>query len=156
MTTFIAVSFIDYRDNTDPDDNGELIYMDKQQYDRELDSLKILDSVWPGQKKELMRKFDFALYAIETGDFQKGLEALRELEIGQDTNGPLRVCNSYVVANNMGCLYFEIKRNRRFSASQSFLAAKSRAKSRITTSNANWLQIETNLNTLDDLVNNRD
>jgi hypothetical protein len=129
-----------------------LHFMPLEAYEKELDAVAQKPPDWAQRKQELVRKFQFAQYAYDQHDYSKSIDALSELEKGQDPLGPLFHMVSYVVANDIGCAYFKRQRNRGFLASQYLLLAKSRVASNSMEARA----LEENVSVLDELVNRLD
>jgi heme/copper-type cytochrome/quinol oxidase subunit 2 len=102
---------------------------------------------WSNQKQQLLRKFDYAQYLWDSKDYKRALEALSSLEAGQDQVGSLEKVPSFVIDNDLGCVYFKLQRNRSFSAFTFFQNARNLADSEHRNS------IEENLRKLDDMVN---
>jgi hypothetical protein len=121
-------------------------------YEQEIDATTQRPADWPARRQELVRKFEFAEYAYAKHDYAKAAQALQELESGQDSLGSLLRVNSYVVGNNLGCIYFKLQRNRGFTAIQWFFTARARA----ATAMSHNQTVEQNIRVLDDLVNRLD
>ena len=129
-----------------------LRFLPLEAYEKELDSIQQKPSDWAARKQELIRKFQFADYAYDRHDYQKSIDALSELEKGEDALGPLFHVPSYIVANDLACAYFRRQRNRGFFASRYLALAQSRVPPNSTEVHA----LEENLAALDELVNRLD
>jgi hypothetical protein len=126
--------------------------MPLEAYEKELDSMPQKPTDWAQRKQELVRKFQFAQYAYDFHDYPKAIDALSELEKGQDALGPLFYMPSYVVANDLGCAYFKRQRNHGFQASRYIILAQSRVPPNSLEARA----LDENFTVLDELVNRLD
>lgn len=109
-------------------------------------------ATWDTEKQQLMRKFEYAVYAWRARDFNEAAKALLALENGQDQVGILRKIPSFVVSNNLGCIVFGQHRNKEFKAYVHFQTAKDR----VHTIEPFRATIEANITTLDQMVNSLD
>jgi len=139
---------------TTPIETGEaaLTLLPAVTYVQELDAVAAKPADWPTRRQELIRKFEFADYAYNKGDFAKTIEALTELDQGRDSQGSLFRASSCVVSNNLACAYFRRQRNRGFAAARFLLMARDRAAARP----SDLQKIDANLDKLDKLVNRLD
>ncbi|MGH9714224.1 MAG: hypothetical protein ACRD5M_13080 [Candidatus Acidiferrales bacterium] len=132
--------------------NRPLHFLPLESYEKELDSFKQKSSDWEQRRQELVRKFEFAAYAYDRQDYAKSVNALSEIEKGEDTQGPLTQTSSYVVANDLACAYFKRQRNHGFSASRFLFLAQSR----VPPNSKEARMMEENIAILDELVNRLD
>lgn len=107
---------------------------------------------WNEEKEPLLRKFDHAVYAWNTKDYDEARKALISLKIGRDQVGDLLRIPSFVVNNNLGCAFFKQQRNKQFKAYSHFAEAK-----KLVGQEKPYVNyIDENLNNLDKMVNNLD
>ena len=132
----------------------QLAALEAKDYENEIDGLVDPDTVdnWDMLRRELVRKFEHAVYASDAGDHEEAKETLLALSEGRDQFGELLRVQSFVVYNNLGVAFFGTHRNRGFKASVYLL----RAKELVGTTEPYRETIETNLNLLDVMVNTLD
>jgi hypothetical protein len=153
MAGVLALEVWSYERSTpSADASRPLRFMPLEAYEKEIDSIQQKPTDWTQRKQELVRKFQFAQYAYDQHDYAKTIDALSELEKGEDAMGPLFHIPSYVIANDLACAYFKKQRNRGFLASRYMLQAQSR----VPPNSMEAHGLEENLSTLDDLVNRLD
>lgn len=107
---------------------------------------------WEIDQQQLLRKFEHAEYAWNSGDYEEAANALLALKTGRDEVGDLYRIPCFVVNNNLGCVYFELQRNKDFEAFIHFWTAKDFVGSR----EPYRTEIENNLRKLDNMVNSLD
>jgi hypothetical protein len=106
-------------------EDEKLLYFDFGVYKEELDSHQPVSEIdWGNEKEQLLRIFEHAEYAWESGDYEEARDALQSLKRGKDEFGNMYRFQSFSVNNNLGCLYFEIKRNKDFDSIIHYLIAK--------------------------------
>jgi hypothetical protein len=153
MASVSALEVWSYERSTPSVETGRpLRFMPLEAYEKELDGVQQKSTDWEQRKQELVRKFQFAQYAYDQRDYPRAIDALSDLEKGQDALGPLFRIESYVIANDLGCAYFKRQRNHNFLASRYI----SLAQSRVPQNSVEARTLEENFSALDELVNRLD
>ena len=107
---------------------------------------------WTTEKQQLVRIFEHAQYAWKSADYNEATDSLLALETGQDKIGSLQKVASFVISNDLGCVYFKQQRNKEFKAFIYFQTAKDRVGSKEPYKGL----IEKNMRALDEMVNKID
>lgn len=104
---------------------AELDFLDRVAYEKDVD-LHVPEPQpdnWVSIRDQLLRKFNHAEHAWDTEDYKEATKTLLELEVGEDDVGGFHRFDSFVVVNNLSCVYFKKKRNEDFQASDYLLKA---------------------------------